>query len=622
MRSQSHRTNTKRPIAWWVLGVVVLLQLFCGSAGAQNIESIMAPGKVITGHVKVEDECKQCHVKFDRKAQDGLCMGCHKDVGSDVRGKAGFHGRLSDTTCRSCHTDHKGRDAQVAPVDKKNFDHRKTDFVLHGKHEKAECVKCHVAGKKYREASLECSVCHKKDDDTKGHKGALGTKCADCHSESSWKETRFDHDTTHFSLTGKHSDAKCADCHKNGVYKDTPKNCFACHRKDDDGKGHKGQFGEKCDSCHTSKQWKPSTFNHDADTKYQLRGKHRNVVCKDCHTGNLFRDKLTQDCVSCHKKDDKHKESLGKDCAQCHTERNWKEPAKFDHALTTFPLLGKHADVVCKECHTSVMFKEAPKECFACHKKDDKHKDTLGKDCAQCHTEKDWKTTAGRFQHDKTRFVLRNQHALASVKCDACHKSLQNFRNTPLDCLSCHKKDDKHEGQLGLECGKCHSDRGWKTTRFDHNKSRFALTGRHTLVECKKCHETSRYKDASRECAVCHKKDDTHKQKFGVRCETCHNTRAWAVWKFDHAVKSKYPLEGAHGKVACESCHQKEAAKDKDIAPLDRSCASCHRSVDVHEGKLGVRCEQCHSVDSWKNFKNRVSHSGFDGNWYRESING
>jgi hypothetical protein len=576
------------------------------SVSAQGIESIMAPGKVIQGHAKQEDDCKQCHVKFDRKAQDGLCMSCHKDVGADMRNKAGFHGRVSDPTCRSCHTDHKGRDAKVADFDKKKFDHLKTDFALKGKHENLACEKCHVSGKRFREASLDCNGCHRKDD---VHKSSLGSKCADCHTESSWKEARFDHGETKFPLTGKHIDVKCADCHRNNQYKETPKNCLACHRKDDDQKGHRGQFGEKCESCHGTKLWKTTIFNHDADTKYALRGKHRGAPCKDCHTGNLFKEKLSQDCYACHKKDDKHKETLGKDCGSCHSERSWKEPPKFDHGTTTFPLLGKHAKEECKACHKSAMFKEAPKDCYGCHRKDDKHVGNLGKECGDCHTEQNWKTTDGRFQHDRTRFALRNAHLAATVKCVACHKDLQSFRNTATDCFSCHKKDDKHEGQAGTKCEQCHSDKSWKVTKFDHSMSRFALTGRHVGVPCKACHATTRYKDAPNDCMSCHKKEDKHLQKFGMRCETCHNTRAWSIWSFDHDTKAKYRLEGAHRKVACESCHRQPAPLGKNAATVGSNCISCHRGDDTHDGQFGARCEQCHSVDSWRNFKGRIGQS-------------
>lgn len=602
---------------------MVLLAIGATPASAQSIETIMSPGKVIQGHAKVEEDCKQCHVKLDRKAQDGLCMACHKDVGADVRNKAGYHGRLAEAVCRTCHTDHKGRDAQIADFDKKKFDHNKTDFVLKGKHGTTDCEKCHVSGKRYREAALDCYACHKKDD---VHKPSLGTKCGDCHTENNWKEARFDHDTTKFPLKGKHADVKCVDCHKNNNYKETPRNCYACHKGIDDRKGHKGTYGEKCETCHNDKQWKPSTFNHDTDTKYALRGKHQKVVCKDCHTGNLYKDKITQECYACHKKDDKHKESLGKDCASCHTEKNWKDIPKFDHDKSNFPLMGKHAKAECKDCHKTQQYKDAPKDCYSCHAAEDKHKLNLGKSCGDCHNAQDWKSTADRFKHDRTRFPLRNAHAATSVKCVACHKNLESFRNTPLDCLSCHKKDDKHQGSLGAKCENCHTDKSWKGANFDHGLSRFPLTGRHVTVACKGCHETSRYKETPRDCYSCHKNDDKHKLKLGLRCENCHNARAWAVWSFDHDVKTKYRLEGAHRKVTCESCHTVAAPKGKDVAPVGSTCISCHRANDVHEGLFGVRCEQCHKVDNWKSFKSRIGAApkrnvGEEGFWHRPDAN-
>ena len=351
-----------------------------GAALAQGIESVLAPGKLSKAHVKWEDECKQCHVKFDRTAQDRLCVECHsKTVGADLRDKVGYHGRMTAQTCRTCHTEHKGRDLDLAAFDKQRFDHAVTDFALRGGHQKAECAKCHEPARKYREAPHDCYACHKKDD---VHKASLGPKCADCHTENSWKEAKFDHNKTRFPLLDKHADVKCADCHKDKNYRETPHACYACHKKDDDRKGHKGQFGEKCETCHTAKLWKSSIFNHDTETKYALRGKHRTIRCVDCHTsGNIYKVKPASDCYACHKKDDKHKESLGKECGNCHSERDWKEKAKFDHNKSAFPLLGKHVDVECKACHKSTMFKEAPKDCYACHKKDDTHKGSLGQAC-------------------------------------------------------------------------------------------------------------------------------------------------------------------------------------------------------------------------------------------------
>lgn len=91
---------------------------------AQNIESVVMPGKLIRGHVDSESDCRLCHVRFDRAAQAGLCLDCHKDIAGDVRDKRGYHGRLRDKQCRACHTDHKGRDADIVVLDENKFDMR------------------------------------------------------------------------------------------------------------------------------------------------------------------------------------------------------------------------------------------------------------------------------------------------------------------------------------------------------------------------------------------------------------------------------------------------------------------------------------------------------------------
>jgi len=583
-----------------------LLAMLAGTvvpaASAQTLESVLSPGKLIQGHAKYEADCRNCHVPFDRAAQDGLCMECHKEIGRDVRSKAGYHGRLKPQMCRSCHTDHRGRDVRIAEFDRKTFDHRLTDYLLRGAHGKVDCAKCHLPGKRWAETPQACNDCHRKDDK---HKGSLGPKCGDCHTEADWKETKFDHSKTRFDLTGKHVDVKCVDCHKDNRFKDTPRTCIGCHKKDDK---HKTRFGEKCESCHGTRDWKDtSLFNHDRDTKYPLRGKHRVAKCDSCHRGNLYTEKLTTACVDCHKKDDKHKGSLGPKCEACHTERDWKDTGgKFDHDKTKFPLLGKHAKVECKDCHKAgAQYKDAPSTCLGCHKKDDKHEGNLGEKCADCHNEREWKDVR-KFDHDKTKFRLRNAHAARTVKCDACHKDLKSFRNTPLECYGCHRKDDKHEGQQGKRCETCHSDRDWKTTTFDHGRTDFPLTGRHITVECKKCHETQRYKDAARECYACHKKDDKHKLRLGERCEKCHTTRDWKIWDFDHDRRTEYKLEGAHRRVACDSCHVQAAPKGKDAAAVSRDCYVCHRRDDVHDGAFGVRCDRCHLASNWKELRKRL----------------
>ena len=213
-----------------------------------------------------------------------------------------------------CHTDHKGRTARIVKLDDSTFDHKLTDFTLLGGHAaaKVKCASCHQPGRRYREAPGTCNACHRKDD---VHKGRLGEDCRSCHTDVRWTEVKFDHDKTKFALRNKHDGPKCVACHRDKTYKDAPLACVACHRKDDDQKGHRGRYGERCERCHDDRGWKPSIFNHDTDAKYALRGKHRAAKCESCHAGNPYKEKVAADCVSCHRKDDKHRDSLGPSAA-------------------------------------------------------------------------------------------------------------------------------------------------------------------------------------------------------------------------------------------------------------------------------------------------------------------
>jgi hypothetical protein len=591
--------------------LLLLLILWLGAGGAaraQSLESVLRPGPVIAGHLKWEDDCAACHVRFDREAQTGRCMDCHKDVAQDVRARTGMHGRLKPQACRSCHTDHKGREARIVELDERRFDHRQTDYELRGRHGQVECRSCHTAGRKWRDAAQACDSCHRKDD---VHKGSLGARCADCHTETDWKKTRFDHGKTKFPLAGKHLDAACADCHRTGVYQDAPETCVACHKKDDDGaRGHRGRFGDKCETCHTAQAWKPSSFRHDRDTRFSLRGAHRDATCSACHTGMLYRDKAPTACAECHRKDDRHQGSLGTECATCHTEQRWTDVPRFDHDKTRYPLRDLHKTVKCASCHVGVAgkggdkasYKVADQRCVACHAKDDKHQPTLGAACESCHVEKGWKDVK-RFDHARARFALRGAHAQAA--CSACHQD-RRYRETPSTCVACHQKDDKHQGQLDTRCDSCHSEIRWTDTRFDHAKARFALTGRHLSTTCRSCHQTLRYRDAPRDCLSCHRGDDRHKASLGGACESCHNTRDWRLWTFDHGRRTRFALDGAHQQLACARCHNAQAPAGQAIAPVGGSCVACHRNDDRHEGAFGARCDQCHGTTDWKRVRSRA----------------
>jgi len=508
--------------------LAMLFALLIPVAQADTVESVIMPGKVIVGHAKLETDCKQCHVRFNKSAQSGLCLDCHKDVSRDVITKQGYHGRLKEQECRACHTEHKGRDMNIAPLDEKGFDHSLTDFALKGGHlgSKIQCRDCHPKGKKYRDAPSDCYACHQKDDK---HKGSLGKACADCHSEKNWKDTLFDHSKTKFPLTGKHRDVQCKSCHSDPKFKGAPTQCVACHRKDDQRKGHQGKFGDRCEACHTDRDWKQIRFNHDRDTKYPLRGKHQFAKCASCHTGFLYKEKTATQCVACHRKDDErkgHKGRFGNKCESCHVERNW-QTVTFDHdRQTKYPLRGKHVQAKCSACHTGTLYQEKLSTiCYACHQKDDKHKGQEGKKCESCHNERNWKET--RFDHGLSRFPLLGKHA--KVECKNCHLT-PTFKDAKSDCFACHKKDDKHKLRLGTDCGTCHNARDWKAWKFDHDRrTNFKLDGAHRGIDCLACHKKPMTGKVSLSgtCASCHDDDDVHHGGFGRDCQRCHFTNSF-----------------------------------------------------------------------------------------------
>ena len=558
---------------------------------AESSNDLLLPGKVIQGHSKYEGECSNCHKPYNKAAQAGLCKDCHKEIRKDVDEKHGFHGLMKDTPdCKVCHTEHKGRDANISKLNTVGFDHATTGYILKDGHlnPKVLCKDCHPPSKKYRQAPTKCVGCHERDDK---HKGALGADCASCHEEKNWKSTHYDHNKTNFPLTGKHFFIKCTDCHLAEKYKNTPVLCIACHKKDDK---HKENFGTKCETCHTDREWKEITFDHDKKTKYPLLGKHRIAKCVSCHKGNLYKDKLKTDCNSCHQKDDKHKGKFGPKCETCHIVRSWKE-IPFDHdTKTKFPLLGKHENVKCADCHKGDLYKDKLKmDCYSCHQKDDKHKAKFGSKCEDCHVDRDWKEIT--FDHDKkTKYPLLGKHR--ETKCVECHKGNLYKDKLKKECISCHLKDDKHKGEEGKKCESCHHEDSWKKVEFDHRISSFPLTGKHMLSECKKCHKTVVFKEAKSDCWSCHQVDDVHKQTQGIACETCHNTRDWKDWDFNHD-KTHFKLTGKHSQLKCIDCHFTPVKKKIALAA---TCFACHEKDDKHDGAFGPQCQHCHIGSSWK----------------------
>ena len=462
--------------------------------------------------------CAQCHnfqdwnnvaSKFDhsktRYPLTGLhaqvkCEKCHT---SDAGGKARFAG-IPFAKCNDCHSDpHKGTFQQscqschntsgwkkvLASQLGSSFDHSKTKFPLLGKHQMVNCGQCHWNGDFKRPIVFgKCMDCHKPDP----HQGqfakrAGGAECAACHSVDGWKPSKFtvqNHAATLYPLQGKHAALECAQCHipkgKDTQFKIKFQRCIDCHRDE-----HQGQFAaaphwNKCEDCHTLQGYKPSTFSlaRHKETRFVLTGGHLAIPCVECHNNSAeMKPSIKTDavyhfddlsCTRCHQNPHrdqfkKRMELLGSDgkqlgCAACHTTKSWKELSKFDHAQTSFPLMGAHRAVACIDCHKpsnletkllNVDFTSAPTKCEECHS------DVHGRQfanaskitpCAECHNTAKWKPST--FDHDlRASFQLQGAHK--RVRCNDCHKLTKIidekpvlfYKPTPKDCAACHAPD-------------------------------------------------------------------------------------------------------------------------------------------------------------------------------------
>ena len=494
-------------------------------------------GYDLTGaHVRID--CRDCHqpdniddreLKKRSETYLGLqqdCKTCHTDYHQNT---------LSSNDCARCHVTES-----FAPARK--FDHDDAAFRLLGQHREVDCIQCHKKevknGKVFQNfvgiPFGNCNDCH-----FDVHDSRLGTDCKLCHVEDAFTShkglQRFDHNTTDFRLKGKHQSVSCEKCHNLNtslaqLFQDRvgvkTSQCAACHQD-----VHDGKFGGQCADCHNERSFRisgaPDNFNHNL-TGYALEGKHRQVDCRECHTGRSFLDPLPHNaCAECHQ--DYHRNEFAvrtrkPDCAECHLVDGFS-PSQYSleaHNRSRFPLEGAHVATPCFACHLQDdrwTFRGLGERCVDCHQ--DPHVGEIDKkfyplqSCDKCHVTNSWKES--NFNHNLTDFALQGQHARTS--CGACHvqdepQPHRVFAGLGADCRSCHQ--DVHDRQFEkngvTDCVRCHAFENWKAEKFNHNTASFKLEGKHAEVECAACHkevvrngiEIVQYKLESFQCIDCH----------------------------------------------------------------------------------------------------------------------
>jgi hypothetical protein len=446
------------------------------------------------------------------------------------------------------------------------------------------------------EGSQNCTRCHEVGREISGE------KCLNCHGEI---RTRVE------AKQGYHAQVaakKCVDCHKEHLGKTARTTLF-------DG----------------------MSFDH-IQTGFPLNGKHAGISCDKCHNQERITDPavrktldvfprttylgLLPACAGCHR--DPHRGKFKGGCSSCHSSAGWASVARFDHAVTRFPLEGKHAPLACEKCHTAIGAASGASEdkfatkgfadCSPCHTSP--HTSTLGGSaCKSCHTPEGWRgALSASFNHSWTSYSLTGRHA--ALRCEQCHRPGEgrDYRARFLipckKCTDCHT--DRHNGEFlqtyQNNCSTCHTDGGYVPSTFTiarHDQTRFPLNGSHRAVDCRKCHEDNRtraltFRSSSLRCESCHK--DIHQGIFTAlmkekSCGACHTSDSWKQTVFDHA-STKFPLVGKHADLPCMRCHN-EAPR---FAALPAACESCHK--DMHQGQFmavgRTDCGRCHMPEGWK----------------------
>jgi hypothetical protein len=230
--------------------------------------------------------------------------------------------------------------------------------------------------------------------------------------------------------------------------------------------------------------------------------------------------------------------------------------------------------------------------------------------CENCHTPGGWRPAL--FDHAQTAFALTGAHLRAD--CARCHVG-GRYQGTAKDCYSCHQSSYDSAGNpnhrasgISTQCQSCHNTGAWKPANFDHNSTRFALTGAHQRTECAKCHAGGRYTGTPSDCWSCHQANygattnpNHAASNLPHDCQTCHATSAWRPATVDHN-RTRFPLTGAHTRVDCARCHV-----GGRYTGTASDCWSCHQAnyngttnPNHAAASLPRECQTCHTTSAWR----------------------
>jgi hypothetical protein len=329
-------------------------------------------------HLPIANDCATCH-NGNYNNTPNTCEGCHIDDYNQTTNPN--HVTLGiPTDCTTCHTTQPEWNPATFPIHS-NY------YVLNGAHAAIanDCAACHNGN--YNNTTNTCFGCHADDYNQTTNPNHLAnqfpTDCQDCHTETAWVPSTFDHNNF-YPLTGAHIVIAndCNSCH-NGNYNNTPNTCEGCHIDDYNQTTNPNHvtlaIPTDCAMCHTTDpDWNPATFPIHSNY-YVLNGAHAAIQndCAACHNGNYNNTPNT--CFGCHESNYNNANNpnhaaaqFPTTCEDCHSETAWV-PSTWDHDNQYFPIYsGKHEGEwnQCVECHT-IPGNFTAFSCIDCHEHDD-----------------------------------------------------------------------------------------------------------------------------------------------------------------------------------------------------------------------------------------------------------
>jgi hypothetical protein len=613
----------RRPELWVAIcSAIVVLVVGVVDTGRTS------PGPLAGPHARLpelagRDGCAECHGGWFED-MSSACLDCHTDVAEHMESGRGLHGALApgERRCASCHSDHHGGNFQMVNAasfakagvpDVQAFDHARVGWLMDGAHLELDCSECHAHAfaesvpegeQRFMGLASNCASCHEDP-----HEGAFGRACADCHVQTSFEtHVSVGHDEF-LPLVGGHGDVTCRACHAEG----DP------HALEMVARGRRDVPARTCTACHQS----PHGLAFESGTA-ELAARSADSACVVCHAAehDSFRDERL-------------------------------ELSPDQHATSGFPLALPHDQVACEACHDPALASFAERypgrerdACAACH--EDPHGGQFAtgpfaaEGCVACHGRERFEPHGfDAALHARTSLPLEGRHLAAA--CEDCHTvpgpdAPRVFRGTDGTCATCHS--DAHAGFFDArcapldpvahgDCARCHDATAFDHVpdeRFDHGAwTGFPLGGAHASDGCEICHATrpepdehgrtfgrvapphgtieplGLANDFGRACAACHQ--DPHGGAFDaphlaravdgrLACARCHVDTSFRdlAHGFDHGAWTGFPLDGAHGALACADCHAPLPAADPTGRTSQRAagtaCAACHD--DPHGGQFDV----------------------------------